>query len=223
MTAPLRRPAFDVPALALLLLVQACTLNQPAPVKHAYLLEASRAQSAGKPPHDEALFVATFRVAEPFAGKGMVYRFDEYRYEADFYNEFFVPPRDIVTQRVLEWLQSAAVFDSVRLSAGGARRGALQLEGLVTEMYGDLRDPQQPRAVLAVQFYVTRTDRTGTEVLFAQQLSQSVPMPNASAEALAAGLSQALKAILTELEAQLRAAPLAKVADDPEGLPPKPP
>jgi cholesterol transport system auxiliary component len=192
-----------------------CTLNQPAAVKHTYLLETSRAQATGEPAHPDTLLLATFRVAEPFAGKGMVYRLDEYRYESDFYNEFFVLPRDIMTQRVLQWLQSAALFDSVRLSAGGARRGALQLDGLVTQMYGDIRDPQQPRAVLAVQFYITRTDRTGTQVLFAQQLSQSVPMQDASAASLAAGLSQALQAILTELERQLRAAPLPVRDPDP--------
>jgi len=211
MTSPLhwpRRSGAGVLALALIVLMQGCTLNQPAPVKHTYLLETSRAQAVGKPAHADALLVAAFRVAEPFAGKGMVYRFDEYRYESDFYNEFFVTPRDIMTQRVLQWLQSAALFDSVRLSAGSARRDALQLDGLVTEMYGDIRDPQQPRAVLAVQFYVTRTDRTGTEVLFAQQLSQSVAMPDTSAASLAAGLSQALQAVLTELESQLRVAPL---------------
>jgi hypothetical protein len=69
--------------------------------------------------------------------------------------------------------------------------------------------------VLAVQFYITRTDRTGTQVLFAQQLSQSVPMQDASAASLAAGLSQALQAILTELERQLRAAPLPVRDPDP--------
>ena len=115
-----------------------------------------------------------------------------------------------VTQRVLEWLQSARVFDSVRPVAGGVRRGAVELDGLVTELYGDLRDPQQARAVLAVQFYVVRDTRAGNEVLFAQQLSQSVPIPDASPKSLAAGLSQALEAILAELERQLRAAPLGE-------------
>jgi cholesterol transport system auxiliary component len=196
--------------LALVLSLQACTVNPPSPVKHSYLLEVNRAPSAEAPVHRGTLFVAVFRVAEPFAGKGMVYRFDEYRYESDFYNEFFVAPRDIVTQRVFQWLQSARLFDSTRPAAGGGRRGAVQLDGLVTEMYGDLRDAQQPRAVLAVQFYVTRDARPGNEVLFAQQLSQSVPIQDASPNSLAAGLSQALQAILAELEKQLRATPLGE-------------
>jgi len=206
----LRRSASSAATLALVLSLQACTFNPPNPVKHSYLLEASRAPSLEAPSHRGTLFVAAFRVAEPFAGKGMVYRFDEYRYESDFYNAFFVAPRDIVTQRVLEWLQSAGLFDSVRPAAGTGRRGALQLDGLVTEMYGDLRDAQQARAVLSVQFYVARDGQQGNEVLFAQQLSQSVPIPDASAMSLAAGLSQALQAILAELEKQLRAAPLGE-------------
>lgn len=206
-----RRSVMRSAPLALLLALGACAVAPPSPVKHTYLLEAARAPSLDAPAHPGTLFVAAFRVAEPFAGKGMVYRFDEYRYESDFYNEFFVAPRDIVTQRVLQWLQNARLFDSVRPAASGGGRGAVELDGLVTEMYGDLRDPQQARAVLAIQFYVTRdTTAAPDEVLFARGLSQSVPIADASAGSLAAGLSQALQAILVELEKQLRAAPLVK-------------
>lgn len=204
----LRRLGPGAATLALALALQACAVAPNTPVKRSYLLEASRAPSQDAPAHGGTLYVAVLRVAEPFAGKGMVYRFDEYRYEADFYNEFFVAPRDIVTQRVLQWLQSANLFASVRPAAGGGRRRELQLDGLVTEMYGDLRDPQQARAVLEVQFYVSRDTRAGSEVLFAQQLSQSVPIPDASPDSLAAGLSEALQGILAQLEQQLRVAPL---------------
>ena len=195
-------------ALATLALLTACAASQPATPKRAYLLEAARTADQTVVAHPGLLYVASLRVAEPFAGKGMVYRFDEYRYESDYYHQYFVAPRDMVTQRVFEWLQSAGVYESVRLAAGSSRRGGVTLDGLVTQMYGDLRDAQRPSAVLAVQFYLMSEKG---QVLFTTQLRSIKTVADSSAESLARGLSEALVVILTDLEVQLRTAVLAPV------------
>jgi cholesterol transport system auxiliary component len=191
--------------LAVFPLIAACAATQQPAPKSTYLLEAVRTAGATPAAHPGSLSVALFRVAEPFAGKGMVYRFDEYRYESDFYHQYFVAPRDMITERVFEWLQSAGVFQSVRLATGVRRRGGLTLEGLVTQMYCDLRSAQRPAAVLAIQFYVVG-DRG--QVLFATQLRSVNAMADSSAESASRSLSEALVAVLTELETQLRIAPL---------------
>jgi len=192
-------------ALVALPLIAACAATQPAAPRSTYLLEAVRTAEPLSVAHPGSLSVALFRVAEPFAGKGMVYRFDEYRYEADFYHQYFVAPRDMITQRVFEWLQSAGVFQSVRLATGVRRHGGLSLEGLVTEMYCDLRKAQRPAAVITIQFYVV-SDRG--QVLFATQLRSVKAMADSSAESASRSLSEALVAVLSELETQLRDAPL---------------
>ncbi|HEU5283623.1 MAG TPA: hypothetical protein VFU53_07410, partial [Burkholderiales bacterium] len=66
----------------------ACSLSQPAPVKNAFLLETERVADPGGSSFPGVLLVGDFDVAPSFAGRSMVYRFDEHRYEADFYNEF---------------------------------------------------------------------------------------------------------------------------------------
>lgn len=197
-------------ALALLPLMVACAATQQTAPRSTYLLEAVRTAEPMPAARQGSLYVALFRVAEPFAGKGMVYRFDEYRYESDFYHQYFVAPRDMITQRVFEWLQRAGLFQSVRLATGVRRRGGTTLEGLVTEMYCDLRDVQRPAAVLAIQFYAVSD--TG-QVLFATQLRSVKAMADSSAESASRSLSEALVAILTELETQLRAAPLGGASD----------
>lgn len=183
-----------------------CALTRPAPVKQTYLLEAPRASETAAPTIEGTLRVGVFGAAPAFSGKPMVYRFEEHRYDADFYNEWFVPPRDLISQRVFEWMQNARVYDTTLPASGDGPRPGLLLSGLVTEMYGDLRAPSQPAAVLSIQFYITQQGREGSSVLLAQQLRQVVPMADASGGALATALSTALTNILAEFERQARAA-----------------
>lgn len=183
-----------------------CTLTAPTPARSAFLpqLDVARVASS-EAPLPGLLLVGTFSVAEAFAGKSMVYRFAEHRYEADFYNEFFVSPRDFVSQSALEWLQRAHLFESVVPAAGTRARHALLLQGSVNEMYADLRDAQQPAAVLSIQFYLVDDSLAGRPVRLAQQLRQVMPMADASAAAYADALSRAMTSIFTELARQVRA------------------
>jgi uncharacterized lipoprotein YmbA len=199
--------------LALAAALCGCSLSRPPLVKQTYLLEAARAPETAAPAFDATLRVGMFAAAPPFAGKQMVYRSDTHRYDADFYNEYFVAPRDMVTQRVFEWMQNARVFRTTLLATAEGPRNALRLSGLVTEMYGDMRDPQRPAAVLAIQFYVTRPTGDDDSVLLAQQLRQVVPVEDASAAALARGLSTALSNLLAEFEKQARGAKLIDTAN----------
>lgn len=183
-----------------------CTLTASTPARTAFLPQVDAARAAtSEAPLPGLLLVDRFSVAEAFAGKSMVYRFAEHRYESDFYNEFFVAPRDFVSQGVLEWLQRAHLFESVVPAAGTRARRALMLQGSVNEMYADVRDAQQPAAVLSIQFYLVDENLPGRPVRLSQQLQQVMPMADASAGAYADALSRAMTSIFTELERQVRA------------------
>src|SRR5581483_6782919 len=143
--------------VALLAVVMAaCTLSRPVPPKHTWLLDTARPQtSQEQPPLPGVLVVGSVNVAEAFAGRPMVYRFGENRYESDYYNEFFVAPRDMLAQRILEWLQSAHLYETVTPLAGAQAPDARMLQAFVNEMYADVRDRSRPAAVLSIQFYIT--------------------------------------------------------------------
>src|SRR5262245_57240700 len=113
-TPRLRASACALYALLLLAVsTSGCLLSRPAPVRNTYLLELNPGQPTSDTSLPGVLLVGGFEVAQPFAAKEMVYRFDEYRYDSDFYNEFFVAPRDMIGQRVLEWLQGARPYETV--------------------------------------------------------------------------------------------------------------
>lgn len=205
MTTPLRNWAL----YALLLLCAACSFSKPAPLKNTWLIDAPRPAAAPRPaPLPGVLLVDTASVAEAFAGKPMVYRFETHRYESDYYNEFFVAPRDIVGQRVLEWLQAAQLFETVAPLPGSRARHARRLQVFVNEMYADVRERARPAAVLSIQFYLIAEDDSGRPLRFGAQLRNVAAMRDDSAQAYAEALSRALGTVLAELEQQLRGATL---------------
>lgn len=195
--------------LALIALCAACSFTKPAPLKNTWLIDAPRpATAARQPPLPGVLLVDTTSVAEAFAGKPMVYRFETHRYESDYYNEFFVAPRDMVGQRVLEWLQAAHLFETVAPLPGSRVRHARRLQVFVNEMYADVRERARPTAVLSIQFYLMAEDDSGRPLRYGAQLRNVAAMRDDSAQAYAQALSRALTAVLEELEQQLRNAPL---------------
>jgi cholesterol transport system auxiliary component len=205
MTMHPSRTLNGVACLALLCLVGCGMGSKPGEVRQTFLLQVSTPAQTGAP-LPGVLLVAGMDVSEAFAGKQMVYRFEEHRYQSDYYNEFLVAPRDMLGQRMLEWLQRARLYETVAPLAGTRLPEALVLRGLVNEMYADARDPARPAAVLSLQLYITSEQAEGKPMRFAQQFRNVAPMSDASAQAYADALSRALDAVLTEAEKQIRAA-----------------
>ncbi|MEO8630691.1 MAG: hypothetical protein ABI612_21720 [Betaproteobacteria bacterium] len=176
-------------------------LSRPAPVKHYYMLEVSTEQSVQAPLFTVPLKVVGFEVAPPFEDRAFVIRLEEQRYEYDFYNEFFVSPRAMVTSRVSEWLATRGVFSAV-LPASSTLDAPYALEGLVTAMYGDFR--KGASAVFTMQAFVTQTHTPERRVLLERSYSHEVFIADRSADSLSKGLSQAFQDCLLDLERDLR-------------------
>ena len=112
-----------------------------------YVLEAKRAQESSPMRSEVALEVRRFGVDAVFAEKPLVYRTGPLSYEPDYYNEFLVSPAVMVTDRTRNWLADSGLVTQV-LVPGSRIEPTHTLEGHITEMYGDLRDPAEPAAVL---------------------------------------------------------------------------
>jgi cholesterol transport system auxiliary component len=182
-----------------------CSFSRPAPAKQSFLLQASRPD--GMPPalvtgsRAATVKVLPFSVAAPFQGKGFVYRDGNLRFESDYYNEWFTAPAAMLTERTAAWLAKSAVFGKV-LPATSALDGAFELEGIVTELYGDYRDAASTQAVLTVQFHLT--DAANSKLYYDRLIRETIPFSDRSPEALARSVDAALGKTLTQLEADLR-------------------
>jgi cholesterol transport system auxiliary component len=151
------------------------------------------------------LKINKLRVSPLFAGRAMVYRVADLQYESDFYDEWFVAPGTLVTQQVHQWLSRSAGFETVVVGTNHVEPTHL-LEGTVTEFYGDFR--AAPRAVLGLELHLL--DAIHERQFFRRTYHQDVPLSDQSSEALARGLTEALRAVLVDVVKDITAVELVR-------------
>ena len=101
--------------------------------------------------------IGTVTVAAPFRGRTFVYREGDLRFETDFYDEFLVAPAPMIGEATARCARARGAFARV-IPPGAPPDADFVLDGFVDALYADTRDARQPAAVLAITFYVTRTD-----------------------------------------------------------------
>lgn len=179
-----------------------CSLTRPSLDRHTFSLSIERSP----PVHKPAVFPASLKVGRismqsPYGGTSFVYRAGDLRYEVDPYNGFVASPGDLLGHEIARWLGLAGLFAAVREPAS-TLTGDFVLEGLVTELYGDTRDPRKPAAVLSIQISMRRASAEGG-VVFERAYAQRVTIENPSPEALVRGYGTALGNILDALARDL--------------------
>lgn len=186
----------------LVLLVAGCIgLAQSQPEKRYYALEVEREGQTMVLLPGTVLDIRRFRAAPPL-GRELVYRESDGRYESDFYNQWFVIPDVMLTQQATSWLAAAGLFQFVMDSSGSLSPTHI-LEGTVTALYGDYR-ANPAKAVLGLQFVLVHDAAGSMNMIWHNQYRKEVEMMEQSPEALVSGWNEALRSILTALEADMR-------------------
>ena len=136
------RPRLGIlwPLLAASMMLPAgCSLRQKAPLKFTYLVEASRPGETRHGAGKRALRLRSLGVAPPYEERGFVYRTSDLGYESDFYHEFLVTPRAMLTEQARQWLDASGLFSAV-IDPASKAEATHSLEGHVSALYADLRD-----------------------------------------------------------------------------------
>ena len=191
--------------LALLALCAACVgIEKSYPDKRYFVLEASANPSLANPAGNETLEVSNIRISPRYADRSFVYRTSEAGYESDFYNQFLVSPSSLITEEVRKALTGSQIFKYV-ISPTNQLQPSYVLEGTVNALYGDFRNPNSPRAVLEMEFFLTSEIPGNPGILMQRRYAKSLPLTGRTPEALIKGWNQALEEILTSLVADLKA------------------
>ena len=172
-------------------------LAREAPQKNTFALEVTR-PPADIPPSATVLMIEPFRVAPLFADRAFVYRTDANVYASDFYNEFLARPEEALTEIARAWFQAAGI----RVVAPGSRVEPTHfLEVDVDSLFGDYAGDAH-RAVLAVRATLIAADEG--QVLWQRAYRAAAPLADDRPATLAAGWSEALRSVLTDIERDLR-------------------
>jgi len=203
-----RRFAAIAAAAAVALAVAGCSLSRPAPVKQTFLLDPAPPPAAART-QAGSLRVAVFNVGAPFRGKAFVDRSSDLEFASDYYHEFIVAPSAMIGEATATALGRAKVFSRV-VPPGAAADADWILDGFVSALYRDARDPAKPAAELAITYYLSRTDQVPAVPFWSREYTRRVPMSPGDPQVYAAALNTALAGILGDLARDLAAAELAR-------------
>jgi cholesterol transport system auxiliary component len=178
-------------------------LDKAYPEKRYFALEASRDEDMSSPDTGKVLTVRRFRVSPKFEGKGLVYRLGELSYEADFYNEFFISPSQMLTEEVRKRLARSGLFKQV-LIPSSLLDSTYILEGAVTAFYGDYRVSTAPKAVMEIQFFLLEETAKRTKIIYQSRYYKEEPFKTNMPDALVKSWNVAFNQILTEFETDLK-------------------
>jgi cholesterol transport system auxiliary component len=176
-------------------------LKKSYPDKRSFVLDLGIPEQETRSKGERVLKIHKLRVSPLFAGRAMVYRVADLQYENDFYNEWFVAPATLVTQQMHNWLSGSTGFQLVVYGTNHVEPTHL-LEGTVTEFYGDFR--HEPRAVLSLELHLLDAVRD-RQPFFRRTYHQDVTLSDRSSEALARGLTEALRGALVDLAKDIAA------------------
>ena len=190
-----------------LLLFACVNLERSYPDKHYFVLEVSPKGQPSTRTVKGVLAVSDMRVSRRYEGQSFVYRLSETSYEADFYNQFLIAPTALITEEVRKAVAHARVFEHV-ISSSTDLESTYKLQGVVNSLYGDFTDANAPRAVIEMQFFLTKKTPAGEEIVMAKRYMKSVPVSARSPDALVKGWDTALEDILSSFSADLKSANL---------------
>jgi ABC-type uncharacterized transport system auxiliary subunit len=146
--------------------------------------------------------VSGLRISPRYADKSFVYRTSDSGYEADFYNQFLTSPDVIFSEELRRGLSASSAFRHV-VGPSSPLQPNFVLEGSINALYGDFRNLDKPAAVLEIEFFLHHEDGNNPGIVLQRRYVKTVPIAARSPEALVKGWSQALGAILTDLNADL--------------------
>jgi uncharacterized lipoprotein YmbA len=193
-----------LPILLLTLSLAGCvSVEKSYPDKRYFVLEAARGNSPDAAKNGVVLLVSGLRVSPRYDGRSFVYRRSEVVYESDFYNQFLVAPGPQLTEEVRRALSQAQVAQHV-IGTSSQLEPTHVLEGTVDALYGDFRDPGAPKAVLEMEFFLSKETPTKADILMRRRYTKSVAVSGRTPEALVKGWNDGLSEILSALTADLR-------------------
>lgn len=181
------------------------SLEKPYPDKRYFAIEGPRGETPANPAaRGGVLLVSSLRVSPRYESKSFVYRRSEANFESDFYNQFLVSPGAMLTEEIRRGLAQAQTVQYI-VGTSSQLEPTHVLEGTVDAFYGDFRDMSAPKAVLEMEFFLTKESPTRAEILTRRRYTKAVALNGRSAEALVQGWNQALQEILAALAADLKA------------------
>jgi ABC-type uncharacterized transport system auxiliary subunit len=148
------------------------------------------------------LMIRQFDIAAEFESSFFVYKVSDNRFTNDYYNKFMVSPGRMITDAVRDALNDSDLFRLV--PAGEPDRIDFRLSGKITQLYVDIRNPEHPRAVMALRLLLEKQAPGGFTPVINNVYSTTEPVSGTRSEVYVEAwnkcLAQVVNDFLTDAE-----------------------
>lgn len=168
------------------------------PEQNLFAIETPRTPRAAaiRFENENGLLMRQFDISAEFESSFFVYRVSAHRFANDYYNKFMVSPARMISDAFREALYGSGHFRPV--PASEPAHIDFRLSGKIIDLYADIQDPKQPRAVMALRLTLEQQAATGFVPVINRVYGFSQPvLPNSPAD-LAAAWNVCLEKILAE-------------------------
>lgn len=188
-------------ALVLLAVSGCASIDKSYPERRYYQFDTSYSGHQYTPVPGTVLAIKRMQIAPSSDGLEFIYRTGDFKYQSDFYNQFFRPPGTLITEAINSWFSGSGMFEDV-LGLLSQAYANYEIEGNVVKLYGDYRSAASPKAVLEMQLFLLKIteDNDSPIIVTSGTYSTEKPISGRDPKALMAGWNQALIEILGKFQ-----------------------
>ena len=189
--------------LSLAFVLAGC-LSRPSIKTQTFAFSVPLTVTTNGSPKGHVLSIRTLQIAPPFDGRSLVYRTGDFSYERDPYAEFLSSPAEELVHSISGILSANRCFSAV-VGMGSAVTPDILAEINISQLYGDIRAPGSPCAVLAMQvIFVKAKNGIPGKVILQRSYSRRIPVKSATAAAFMKGWNEELTEIFAEAASDFR-------------------
>ena len=188
----------------LVLLIFGCSgLKRDYPKKNYYTFEVVNEIKVNNNRGKNYIKIERADVNHAYLHRDFNYRVGPDEFISDYYNQFYRPVGALVSSEIYKWFSSTGLFKDV-LPVNSLIIAKYILDSKIVDIYGDYSNPDDPRAVLNMQFFLIDDSSDVAKLVYSNVYNQSVTISSRTPGALVEGWNDALKNILKQLETDLR-------------------
>lgn len=179
-------------------------VSRPALNEQTFAFSSQTLSAANSISNGHVLEIRTLQIAPPYDERPFIYRTGEFSYQRDPYAGFLGLPAAGLAAPASEMLRRDGGFSEV-VQPGSAVEPDTLVEITISQLYGDIRKPRSPYAVLAMQVtFMDATNGLPGKGILQRDYSRRIPMESTAPAALMAAWNQALAGIFADAASDFR-------------------
>ncbi len=187
--------------IGIIILALAGCMGSKAPPRHAYMFRVHYPARQKAASRNAVLQVLTTQVLPQFAGGQMVYRMTDLNYESDYYNIFFIPPGQQITQILTHWFRSRRIAKDVVTNS--LLNVNYILQSTVQALYADYRSNAAPRAVIKMRFTLYQQMQYKRRIVLEKTFYSRIAIHRHDTQGLMRAYNNELNVIMSKLTKQV--------------------